>query len=359
MSDLKKLRATIDTIDGQIVGLLKKRTQYSRQIHAFKSQKNIGKFSPEREREVYAHVMRLGKGMLPAESLEAIYREIMSMSLALERPLCIAYLGPEATFTHIASMRKFGRAVTYQACSSITEVFEEVEKARCDYGVVPVENSIEGAVTHTFDMLVDYELNVCSEILLEIRHNLLSKGSLAQVKKIYSKAEVFSQCRKWLESNLPRAELIATSSTSKAAQCAAQSKTNACIASELAGQMYALKTVASSIEDSAHNVTRFLVIGNYYSDPTGDDKTSLVFSIKDRVGALHDMLMPFKKNHINLMMIESRPSKKKAWDYYFFLDVAGHINEQKIKKSIDELEDMTRYLKVLGSYPIAKTLRAL
>jgi chorismate mutase/prephenate dehydratase len=238
------------------------------------------------------------------------------------------------------------------ACDSISDVFLEVEKGNADYGVVPVENSIEGAVTHTLDVLVDSDLKICSQLILDITHNLLSNYAKLKIKTVYSNPQVLGQCRKWLLENLPYAEQVEVSSSTRAAQIASKEKKSACIASLLAANVYKLKVVASSIEDSPHNVTRFFVIGKNDAGTTGNDKTSILFSIKDKVGALHEMLMPFKKNKINLTKIESRPSKKKAWDYYFFVDLKGHKDEPRVNKALIELEGKCKFLKVLGSYPI-------
>lgn len=352
--ELNKLREKIDELDRKIVELLNKRAEITLAIAKIKEKVKEPPYVPGREKDVYRKITEGNKGPLKNEALLAIYREIMSSSLSLEKPLKIAYLGPPATFTHIAALHKFGSQVEYIDCRSIADVFNEVEKGNADYGVVPIENSIEGAVTHTLDMFVDSDVNICSEISLEIKHNLLAKGKKDQIKKIYSNPQVFGQCRIWLETNLPQAELIEVSSTTKAAELASREKYSAAIASEMAAKYYGLKILASSIEDSPHNVTRFLVIGRRFAvRPTGKDKTSIMFSIKDRVGALHDMLFPFKKNNINLTKIESRPSKRKPWDYYFFVDLEGHIEEKKVKEALEELEKLCTYLKILGSYPSA------
>ena len=354
---MKALRRTVDAIDSEILSLLNKRADVILKIGKIKARKKESIYVPAREKDVYRKLISKNKGPIPNESVKAIFREVMSSALRLERPISIAYLGPEFTFTHIASMKKFGSSVSYTGCGTITEIFSEVEKSRADYGVVPIENSIEGAVNHTLDMFIDSDLKICSEIYLEIYHNLLSKeSSKNKIKKIYSKAEVFGQCRLWLEANLPGAELVEVSSTAKAAEIASRQKNAACIASELAGKKYALKVLYRSIEDSAHNVTRFLVIGKKDAEPTKEDKTSVMFSIKDRAGALHDMLVPFKKNRINLTKIESRPSKVRAWEYYFFVDLEGHYKEPRIAKALSELGRASSYMKVLGSYPLGDSV---
>jgi len=353
---LKSLRRKIDSIDSTLVGFLNERAELSQDIGQIKRIKNIDIYAPDRESQVYDKVAQISKGPLKTDTIRAIYREIMSGTLALEGPLKVAYLGPPATFTHQAGLHKFGASVEYVNCSTITEVFCEVDNGRATYGVVPIENSIEGAVNHTLDMFIDYDLKICSEIYLEINHNLLTRArSLKDIKTIYSKSQVFGQCRGWIEKNLPLVELVEVASTTKAAEIASKKKSAAAIASILAVDEYGLKVLAKSIEDRAHNVTRFLVISrSLYPKPTKRDKTSIVFSIKDRVGALHDMLVPFKRNKVNLTKIESRPSKVRAWDYYFFVDLEGHISTDKVKKAIAGLKKASTFIKILGSYPVRR-----
>lgn len=352
---LTKSRRKIDEIDAKIIELLNERAKATLKIRKIKKRLKQDVYAPHREKEIYANVLKKNKGPFSSESIKAIYREIMSGSLSLERGIKVAYLGPPLTFTHLAALGRFGSSVEYVDCGGIGEVFSEVEKDRADYGVVPVENSIEGAVNYTFDMFVDSTLKICSEIYLEISHSLLSRTKdLKRIKKVYSHPQVFAQCRQWIEKNIPRSELIEVSSTSRAAELCAKRKNAACIASSLAAEKYGLKILASYIEDTVHNVTRFLVIGKSSAEPTRENKTSIMFSIKDRVGALHDILVPFKKNRINLTKIESRPSRLKAWEYYFFVDMEGHYKDRRVKKALSELGRGCTYLKVLGSYPVGK-----
>lgn len=352
--NLDEIRKRIDAIDEKLIELLNERTRLASKIGEIKRKQGIDVYSPDRESEIYKKIDSLTKDGLSSEALKTIYREIMSASLAMERPLVIAYLGPEATFTHLASLSKFGSSVKYLACGGISDVFREVDRENADYGVIPIENTIEGAVSHSLDMFIDSDLTICSEIIFEISHYLMSNSDLSSIKRVYSKDQVFGQCRIWLETNLPKAELIETSSTSEAARRAAKEDGAAAIASKLAATIYNLKVLAESIEDSPHNRTRFLVIGRQILKPTGEDKTSIVVSIKDKVGALYEMLEPIKRNRINMTKIESRPSKKKAWDYYFFIDLEGHIEEASLKKTLDTMEKKVRFLKVLGSYPKAR-----
>jgi chorismate mutase domain of proteobacterial P-protein, clade 2 len=355
--DLKSLRQAIDSIDVRVLNLLNKRTKLILEVGKIKKKSMKSIYVPEREKDVYDKLVSKNKGPIPNDTLKAIYREVMSGALGMERPLKIAYLGPEFTFTHLASMKKFGSSVDYTNCETITDVFSEVEKSRADYGVVPIENSIDGAITHTLDMFIDSDLKICSEVYLLVSHNLMSRDSdKSKIKKVYSKSQVFGQCRLWLEANLPRVELIEVSSTARAAEIASKEKGAACIASELASKKYGLRILYKSVEDSIHNVTRFLVIGRVEARPTKKDKTSVMFSVKDRSGALHDMLVPFKRYGVNMTKIESRPSKVRAWEYYFFVDLVGHHEDAKVRKALDELRKSSIYLKILGSYPIGDSV---
>ncbi len=350
--DLSNLRKKIDALDTKIVSLLNERAAITLSVGKEKIKNGKSIYAPDREKEVLGRVKGLNKGPIDSKAVEAIYREIMSASLNLEKPLRIAYMGPQATFSHLAALKRFGSSVEHVDCDNVGEVFSKVEHGDCDYGVVPIENSIEGVVTHTIDLLVESDLKICSQVLLDVSHNVMAKGPLTKVKEVYSHPQVFGQCRQWLLRNMPGVALIPTVSTTKAAQLAAQKKNAACIASELAAPLYGLTVLKKNIQDSAHNITRFLVIANTDVPRTGADRTSLVFSIKDRVGALHAMLSPFFKNKINLTKIESRPSKKKAWDYYFFVDCEGHQNDPQVARALKQLEGMCKFLKILGSYPV-------
>jgi chorismate mutase/prephenate dehydratase len=354
MMNLRKLRRRIDDLDRKITGLLNARAKISLDIAELKQRSGRSIYSPDREREVLRKISKVNKGPLNTQAMGSIYREIMSSSLAMNAPLKIAYLGPEATFTHLAALKRFGSQLTYIPCDSISDCFMEVEKGNADYGVVPIENSIEGVISHTLDMFMDSDLKICAQVILDVAHNLLANCRLDRVKRVYSNPNVFGQCRLWLQNNVPCAELIEVSSTTRAAQIASREKYSACIASSLAAKIYKLKVIASDIQDSPNNITRFMVIGKEDVSPTGYDRTSVMFSVKDRVGALHDMLLPFKKYGINLTKIESRPSKKKAWDYYFFVDMEGHRENRRVKMALAELEGKCNFLKILGSYPVGE-----
>ncbi len=350
--NLEQLRQQINKLDKKILKLLNDRTRFALAIGRLKEKEGKSVYSPERETEIYRNLAKINKGPLPDRSLKAIYREIMSSALGLQKKLVVAYLGPEATFTHEAARSKFGISVEYLSVYNIGVIFNAVEKGYADYGVVPIENSIEGAVTHTLDMLIDSNVKVCAEIMLEISHNLLSKEKdTNHIKKVYSNPQVFGQCRTWIKANLPTAELVEVSSTAKAAIRAAKERNSAAIASQLAADLYGLNVLHKDIEDVPHNVTRFLVIGNNYADRTAKDKTSIMFAVKDKVGALHDTLKAFKQNNINLTKIESRPSKKKVWEYYFFVDFNGHCEDRKVKNALSELEKHCAFVKILGAYP--------
>ncbi|MFH1355383.1 MAG: prephenate dehydratase [Candidatus Omnitrophota bacterium] len=352
--NLKTLRKKIDILDKKIINLLNLRAQITLSIAKIKHKSGASIYSPDRERAVFHKVSAINKGPLTKKGLESIYREVMSSSLALEKPLKIAFLGPEATFTHLAALKRFGSQIEYVACNNISDVFLEVERNAADYGVVPIENSIEGAVSHTLDMFVDSDLKICAQIILDVSHNLLANCPKNKIKRIYSNPQVFGQCQIWLQTNLPCADKIEVSSTTRAAQYATKEKNSAGIASLLAAKVYNLKVIAADIEDAPYNRTRFLVIGRTEVEQTGHDRTSILFSIKDRVGALYNMLSAFKNYKINLTKIESRPSKKKAWDYYFFVDLEGHHQNPGIKKALRLLERKCTFLKVLGSYPIGE-----
>jgi len=349
---LDELRKQIDNIDQQIVNLLNKRCRVVAEIGKAKMKGGKKIYVPEREKQLLSRLEKINKnGFLPQKSLHAIYREIMSAAISIEKPLEIAYFGQEASFTHLAAYSKFGHAPKYSAKATISDVFNDVDAERYDYGVVPIENSTEGVVNHTLDMLVNSSVKICSEINMRIHQNLLSNCDIKKIKKIYAHAQCFGQCRLWLQENMPGVENIEVSSTSKAAEFAAHEKNSAAIASSMAAKIYKLKIVAEKIEDNPYNTTRFLVIGKQEPNPTGDDKTSICYAVKDRVGALYDSLVPFKKHGITLSMIESRPSRRKNWEYFFFVDLKGHISDENLTKAIEELTEICQFVKILGSYP--------
>jgi chorismate mutase/prephenate dehydratase len=351
---LQPHRKEIDRIDDEIVRLLGERAQHVIEIGKLKKATDAQALlhTPAREAEILDRLCKLNTGPFPNEALRAVYREIMSGSLALEGPLKVSYLGPRATFTHLACIRKFGSSAQYLPMTSITDVFNEVERGRADFGVVPIENSTEGVVNHTLDMFIDSNLQIYGEALLEVSHNLLSKcDSLEAVKKIYSHPHAIAQCRQWLETNLPNVPYSEVHSTARAAEICTEEPSAAAIASELAGQIYGLKVLKPRIEDNINNYTRFLVLSLKAPERTGKDKTSVMLSVKDKVGALYDLLRPFASHGTNLTKIESRPSRRKAWEYLFFIDLEGHVDEDRVKRALDEIRPRCLFLKILGSYP--------
>ncbi len=350
---LEKRREEIDGIDAEILELLNKRANIAIEIANIKRKANLKFYSPERERAILEQIAALNKGPFPNDALKIIFREIISASLSLEEPIKVAYLGPEGTFTNLAALRHFGSSAMYVPVDSIKAVFDAAESVRVNYGVVPVENSNEGVVSYTLDMFMDCDLKISAEIMLEVSHNLLSKsGDKIKIKKIYSHPQATAQCRGWLESIMPNVPILESTSTARAAEIASQDEEAAAIASELAARVYDLQFVERHIEDNKNNYTRFLVIAKDYPSKSGKDKTSILFSVKDRSGALYDVLLPFRKSKINLTKIESRPSKRRAWEYIFFVDMEGHVEDKKVKKAIDDIKDICLYLKHLGSYPI-------
>jgi chorismate mutase/prephenate dehydratase len=355
--DIEQHRRRVDAIDEKLLELLNKRAEVVMKIGRLKQKTQSDLHAPAREQEIYRRLERINKGPFPNEALRAVFREILSASLSLEGPLKVAYLGPKATFTHLACLRQFGNSASYVPVNSIKEVFFEVERGRADYGVVPIENSTEGVVNHTLDMFVDSPLKIAAEVLQEVSHHLMSRsGKIEDIKRIYSHPHAIAQCKTWLENHLPRVPTSEVFSTAKAAETCVDDPSAAAIASELSAQLYGLQIVKRRIEDNIHNFTRFLVIAPKSPGRTGRDKTSVLFSIRDRVGALYDMLRPFAANHINLTKIESRPSRRKAWEYIFFVDMEGHIEDEKVRAALDELQPQCLYLKVMGSYPAAPTL---
>ena len=351
---LDEWRNKIDHLDAEIVALLNERISVALKIGEEKKKKGAEIYVPAREKAVFEKIKQLNKGPLPAESAHAIYREIMSAALSLESDMRIAYLGPEATFTHQAARHKFGASVEYIPTGTIAEVFNLVQNRSADYGVVPVENSTEGAVTHTFDQFATTPLKICAEIYLPISLTLLSTLPREEVKLIFSKQEVFGQCRSWLGMHMPQAKLSPVESTTKAVQLALETPGAAAIASKMAADMYDIGVLAENIQDIQGNTTRFLVIAPTYGPPSGTDKTSIVFGVNHKAGALYDALSVFKADQINMTKIESRPSRNKAWEYYFFVDIDGHAGDETVARALDELREHCSTMTVLGSYPKAE-----
>lgn len=346
------LRKKIDQIDEKIVKLLNDRAVLAQRIGQTKSLNNQEVYVPQREKEILRRLAGLSCGPLPSATILAIYREIISGCRSLEAPLKVAFFGAAATYSHLAAKEQFGSSSELRPTASIAEVFQEVNLERAAFGVVPIENSTEGVVAHTLDCLVESDLQICAEIFLDIHHNLLSRsGRAEEVRRILSHPQALAQCRGWLGAHLPNITVEEVASTAHAALAASKDGSVAAVSSALAREVYGLESVASNIEDRTTNITRFLVIGKVTTKPGRRDKTSLVFSAKDKPGVLYQMLQPFAKSRINLSKIESRPIKNKPWEYLFFLDLLGHREQPAVKRAITGLEKNCEFLKILGSYP--------
>lgn len=346
------LREKIDQVDARIVELLNQRATFAQKIGHLKHLDQSDMYVATRERAVLQRIARAGQGPLSPEAIQAVYREILSACRAMETVMTVAYLGPEATFTHMAARQFFGSSVDFLGAPTIAEVFNEVTQGRADYGVVPIENSTEGVVTHTLDLLVDSESKICAEVSVDIELHLLSRtGKPTDIARILSHPHALAQCRRWIATHYPTACIEEVASTAQAAKTALSDATVAAVASPLARQVYGLELVHGGIADNANNITRFFVIGHKEQEPTGEDKTTVVFSVKDEVGVLQHMLAPFSRNKINLTKIESRPSKRKPWEYFFFLDFNGHVADPVVNRVLTRLRERCNFLKVLGSYP--------
>ena len=353
---LESLRKRIDEIDHQLVKLLNERARVVVEIGKLKSKTGGQIYSPDREKKVFERIIKANKGPLLDKCLVAIWRELMSGSFVLERPLRIGYLGPSGSFSYTAATLKFGQSVEYEPLADIISIFDEVSKGHCDLGIAPIENSTGGGVIETLDALIDSNVKICSEVLMAIHHNLLANCSLEDIEKIYSKPEVFAQCRNWLSATFKGAQTVPVSSSARAAQMSADEPKAAAIGSSVAAELYGLKIVCENIEDTANNITRFLVISCEDSKPTGDDKTTILFSTAHKAGALADVLDVFKQYDINMTNIESRPSKKKQWEYYFFVDFVGHRTEKHVQNGLEEARKHCLQLSILGSFPRATKL---
>ena len=350
---LNALRSRIDALDSQIIDLLNARARVVQEIGKIKQLTNAPIYAPDREKEILDRIRQLNKGPLPDRCLDAVWRELMSGSFALEKPLRIGFLGPPGSFSHLASVCKFGNSVEHVPLPDIATVFEEVVRGHTDHGLVPVENSIGGGVVDTLDAFLQSSARICSEVLISIHHNVLSKEPWDRIRKIYSKPEVFSQCRDWLSRVAKDRTLEPTASTSRAAELASQESGVAAIGSTIAGELYGLHVLFENIEDNPDNVTRFFVIGREAARRSGDDKTAVMFTTAHKPGALAEVLDVFRDKGINLTDIEKRPSKKVNWEYYFFIDAAGHCDDLAMQDAIAAAKEHCLQLTVLGSYPKA------
>jgi chorismate mutase/prephenate dehydratase len=353
---LAKLRARIDEVDDRILELLDDRATATAEIGRIKADDSASPFVPGRELEIYDRLERRSRGPFPRSAIRNVFREIISASISLQRGVKVGYLGPRGTFTHEAALRQFGQMAEYVATSTIDEIFEAVESGQAELGVVPVENSTEGVVSHTLDLFVDSPLTICAEIHVPIRCALLAlSGEIDEIRAVYSHAQPLAQCRRWLELNLPGVPQHTTHSTTQAAERASREPGTAAVASLAAADLYGLRVVRAGIEDNPENTTRFLVISRDASRRSSRDITSLLFSIKrDLPGALYRALEPFALAEVNLTRIESRPTKSRNWEYIFFCDFEGHIDDEPVGRAIAQLRPRCDFVKVLGSYPRAE-----
>ncbi len=350
--EMEEIRAEIDSVDEEIVRLLDRRARLARRIGEIKQREGLEAYAPARERAVLDRVAALSAGDFPKQGLQAVFREVISSSISLEACLKVAYLGPEATFTHEAALRAFGTSVELEPQATVAEVFARVERGEAEHGVVPVENSMEGAVTHTLDELMNSPLKICGEVYLPVSQNLISKAvSLEDVRVICSHPMALSQAAAWLRRELPAARLEEVESTGEAARRAAREPRVAAVGSVLAADQLGLNVLARNIQDARTNATRFIVLGRAWAGRTGKDKTSVVFSVKDRPGVLRDALSAFAEQGINLTRIESRPSRKRAWTYVFFADFEGHPEEERVQRALEALEEHCPYVSLIGAYP--------
>jgi len=352
--DLDDWRSRINNLDEEILNLLTRRGQAALQIGELKRQHELPYFAPERESQILDRLVARNGGPLSGDAVRAIWREILSACLALEHPLPVAYLGPPSTYTHQAAVRRFGSSAGFMPVKGIADVFDEVERGRAEYGVVPVENSTEGAVNVTLDRLIDADVVITGEMTLDIAHQLLSRATnLGEIKVVCSHPQGLAQCRDWLAAHLPDVPTEEMSSTAAAAERAREDPTVAAIASEMAGRLFEVPVLRPRIEDNAANSTRFLVIGRHPASPTGRDKTSILFSMKNEPGVLYSILGPFAARRLNLTKIESRPTKRRPWEYVNYLDFEGHRDTEVVGAVLAEVKERCQFLKILGSYPAA------
>lgn len=354
------LALTDDQQLAELVNLLNERADCVHVVGEIKKKEGLQIYAPEREESLLRKLSALGDGKIPEKSIRAIYREIMSAALALEDDLKIAYLGPEGTWTHQAAISKFGHSVEYIPQANFADVFECVDRREASYGVVPIENSTEGAVSHTLDLFVDSPLKICSQILMRIDNGLMANISRDKIKTLYSHPQVFGQCNNWILNNLPHADRVEVSSTTKAAKIAAERAHEgaAAMGGPLAAQMHDLTMLDAGIQDNSNNTTRFLVIGEKTCPPTGSDRTSLLFSVKDEPGSLVKALQSFEEQSINMSKIESRPSKQREWEYFFYVDIAAHAEDEKVVRALAQLSNHCSMIKILGSYQELKLAKA-
>lgn len=354
--ELQALREQINAVDDALLTLLNERATLALGVGKLKQRYESPYYVPQRERALIERLQQQNAGPFPTAALPLVFREIVSASLALENPLTVAFLGPQSTFTHLAATRQFGGSALLRACPHIGDVFLQVERGQADFGVVPVENSSEGVVSHTLDEFVQSDIKISAEIVMDINLFLLSHAaSLDDVETIYSHPQASGQCRKFLAQHLPAVPLVDVESTARAAQMVREEPRAAAIASQLAAEMYRIPVLRARIEDVTDNMTRFLILGKGVPEPSGNDRTSILFSLGDGPGSLFAILKPFNDLRLNLTKIESRPSREKRWDYIFFVDLDGHITDDVVAEAVDRLHASCRLVKHLGSYPKASS----
>jgi len=356
MSDekLKPLRDQIDAIDAQLVDLLNRRARLAQEVGHVKAETNAPVFRPEREAMVLRRVAERNPGPLASADMQMIFREVMSLCRSLERRVTVAYLGPAGTFSEQAVYQQFGHAVESLPCVSIDEVFRSTEAGTADFGVVPVENSSEGAINRTLDLLLQTSLSISGEVSIAVHHSLMSKGgSMDGVTRICAHSQALAQCQAWLNQHYPNIERLAVASNAEAARMAGEDPSVAAIAGQTAGQMYDLQVVSAHIQDDPHNRTRFAVVGRLNTTPSGRDQTSLVLAVPNKAGALYNLLAPLATHGVSMTRFESRPARVGTWEYYFYVDVEGHVQEEKVIRALDELKQSAAFFKILGSYPLS------
>jgi chorismate mutase / prephenate dehydratase len=350
---LTPLRNQIDAIDTQILSLLNQRARVAQEVGHVKAQTNAPIFRPEREAQVLRGIAEKNTGPLFSFDVQTVFREIMSACRALEKRVTVAFLGPVGTFSEQAVFQQFGRAVDALPCSSIDEVFRVTEANTADFGVVPIENSSEGVINRTLDLLLKTPLNISSEILIQVRHNLMNKnGSMEGVHAICAHSQALAQCQNWLNQHYPNIERRAVASNGEAARIASGDASIAAIAGEMASQEYHLEIVNAGIQDDPHNRTRFAMLGYQKTTPSGSDQTSLVLSVKNRPGAVYHLLAPLAKHGVSMTRFESRPARTGIWEYYFYVDIEGHRDHESVAAALTELEGSAAFFKILGSYPL-------
>ncbi len=351
--DLKTLRDQIDEIDLKILNLINQRLKIGKKVGKVKKETGSRILDRARERSVIEKLSKINKGPADKQLLKYFFNVIITATRDIQKPKTISFLGPEASYSHIAALNHFRHSGRFVEQPNLYEIFSEVEKNESHFGVVPVENSIEGAVTHTLDLFADFDLNICAEHYEPVSHDLLSlTGEPKDVKKICSHPQALAQCRSWIKKKFSHAQIIETSSTSKAALLACEDKNMAAIASKQAAHIYELQTVESRIEDISGNITRFLVIGKDFPEPSEKDKTSIMFAVSHIPGALFKALEPIDRAGLNMLKLESRPTRHQNWSYYFFLDIEGHQKDQHLVETIKEIKQYSLSLKILGSYPV-------